>query len=33
MNFIDGFEIGCGFGLGVYIIKYITEFIKRKKKK
>ncbi len=32
MNVIDAFEIACGFIFGVLIIKYITEFIKRKKK-
>lgn len=32
MDIIDAAEIACGFIFGVLIIKYMTKFIKRKKK-
>jgi hypothetical protein len=32
MNVVEAFGIACGFILGVLVIQYITEFVKRKKK-
>lgn len=32
MIIIDGLGIACGFILGILIIKYVTKYIKRKKR-